>query len=191
MPISNNIDLITLECLINPCLYGKFMKTEQETIINNEEKNFYKKRIINETKKMLKNEFSNPVIASVFNNYVLSLITYFKHTDKHDILQEHYVDENAEDVADNIPINIDDVSLNCQNEILYNIKDSKKITLDNFVISNKTKTKMNTFPKQKEIDLLDPALKKKGIKPKTKKSKTQLIEDASSVVVNQNENLEK
>ena len=93
MNISNNIDLITLECLKNNNLYKQINKNINiKTKINKNDKKFYKKRIINEFKNMLKNEFPIDSLKNPFNSLIISLIEYFKMIDTKDIIQHSYID---------------------------------------------------------------------------------------------------
>jgi hypothetical protein len=177
MDISNNIDLITLECLTNPGFYDKYnLKKNNPTKISKEDRKFYKKRIINETKKMLRNDFDTPALKQIFNEYVISLVDYFKIVDKRDILQEDYKNNPTQDkefydnVLDEI-LDISDNNLISPNELLFNnANETKKITLDNFVVKHNPLKENIIYPEKKEINLKESSLKTKGIKPKKIKS---------------------
>lgn len=174
MNITSQIDLITFECLANPELIEKnsAMNGFNNRKVSKADRKFYRRRIIDATKKMLKNNFDNDTLKHLFNNYIFSLVAYFKEVDKTDILQEEYNDINQ---VPDIPLDTSDINddgtLISSNKILFNPNfnaDNKKITLDNFVKSTKPKVKI-TFPTQKEIDLSNPDLKSKGITRKSKK----------------------
>lgn len=196
----NNIDLLTFEYFSKQNSYNKFLKTvnkENDTnLINKHDKKFYKKRIINETKKMIKNEFENEILKDSFNRYIFSLVNYFKFQDKIDILQEEYKELNIDrsiypinevntELYDDITndtytfddINIDnmDYNNNSVNELLYNFNKkefNKMVTLDNFIIKENKETnkdKSRIIPLQKNIDLREPSLKTKGLKLKNNK----------------------
>lgn len=177
MDISNNIDLITLECLTNPGFYDKYnLKKNNPNKISKADRKFYKKRIINETKKMLRNDFDTPALKQIFNEYVISLVDYFKIVDKRDILQEDYKNNPTQDkefydnVLDEI-LDISDNNLISPNELLFNnANETKKITLDNFVVKHNPLKENIIYPEQKEINLKESSLKTKGIKPKKIKS---------------------
>ena len=177
MDISNNIDLITLECLTNPGFYDKYnLKKNNINKISKADRKFYKKRIINETKKMLRNDFDTPALKQIFNEYVISLVDYFKIVDKRDILQEDYKNYPTQDkefydnVLDEI-LDISDNNLISPNELLFNnANETKKITLDNFVVKHNPLKENIIYPEQKEINLKESSLKTKGIKPKKIKS---------------------
>ena len=57
------IDLITLECLVNPGVYERFINKTigvngRRSLVSKTERKFYRKRILNATKQMLKNDFN-------------------------------------------------------------------------------------------------------------------------------------
>lgn len=179
MNITNHVDLITFECLANPDLIEKNNTSSIcKRKVSKTDRKFYRRRIIDATKKMLKNNFENETLKQLFNNYIYSLVCYFKEIDKTDILQGEYTDIN--NIPD-IPLDVSNINENQSNndndsfkmndKILFNPNlnaDNKKITLDNFVKSTKQKVKIS-FPTQKEIDLSNPELKSKGITRKQKK----------------------
>ena len=180
MDISNNIDLITLECLINPGFYDKYnLKKNNPNKISKADRKFYKKRIINETKKMLRNDFDTPALKEIFNEYVISLVDYFKIVDKRDILQEEYKNNPPQDKEyyDNVLDEILDISDNNLNNLISpdqllfkTANETKKITLDNFVVKHNPPKENIIYPEQKEINLKEPSLKTKGLKMKALKS---------------------
>ena len=180
MDISNNIDLITLECLTNPGFYDKYnLKKNNPTKISKEDRKFYKKRIINETKKMLRNDFDTPALKEIFNVYVISLVDYFKIVDKRDIIQEDYKNNPPQDKEyyDNVLDEILDISDNNLNNLISpdqllfkTANETKKITLDNFVVKHNPPKENIIYPEQKEINLKEPSLKTKGLKMKALKS---------------------
>ena len=180
MDISNNIDLITLECLTNPGFYDKYnLKKNNPNKISKADRKFYKKRIINETKKMLRNDFDTPALKEIFNQYVISLVDYFKIVDKRDILQEDYKNNPPQDKEyyDNVLDEILDISDNNLNNLISpdqllfkTANETKKITLDNFVVKHNPPKENIIYPEQKEINLKEPSLKTKGLKMKALKS---------------------
>lgn len=178
MNITNRIDLITLECLANQDLVEKHVnESKHKRKVSKTDRKFYRRRIIDATKKMLKNDFENEMLKHIFNQYIFSLIAYFKEVDKTDILQKEYNEfQPTIDMSDmpDIPLDISTSEFNNNNtndKILFNPSlnsSNKKITLDNFVRSTKPKVVI-TFPTQKEINLSNPELKSKGITKKPKK----------------------
>jgi hypothetical protein len=125
---------------------------------------------------MLRNDFDTPALKQIFNEYVISLVDYFKIVDKRDILQEDYKNNPTQDkefydnVLDEI-LDISDNNLISPNELLFNnANETKKITLDNFVVKHNPLKENIIYPEQKEINLKESSLKTKGIKPKKIKS---------------------
>jgi hypothetical protein len=171
--ISNNVDLLTLEYFSNNTFYSKINKPSN--ITTKSERKFYRRRIINETKKMLKNDFENDKLKDIFNTYVFSLITHFKAIDTHDLIQKCY--DNSNNIINKESISNDgddekEFSNQNQNiDYLFGKEQKKSITLDNFIIkTNNKQKKENEVPEKKEINLNEPDLKNKGIKNKKKKT---------------------
>ena len=63
---------------------------------------------------MLRNDFDTPALKEIFNEYVISLVDYFKIVDKRDILQEDYKNNPPQDKEyyDNVLDEILDISDN-------------------------------------------------------------------------------
>ena len=168
----DTVNNITLKYLLNQSLYDKILNKEE----NNEELlldlQFYKKRIVNITKKMCKNNFENEILKSAFLSYVTSLIYFFKSNDKKDIIQAEYLDgsgNNIYNIKNKVNNNNNNNNSNsdlfkCNEAILTKKKD--KITLDKFVSERKSNEE-KIIPLKKEIDLQDPKLKVKGLKKKS------------------------
>lgn len=182
LDISNNVDLLTLEYLSNNSFYNKINR--QSKLVSKNERKFYRKRIINETKKMLKNEFDNDKLKDIFNTYIFSLINHFKTIDTNDLIQKCYdssdnevldlntdLDFKGNDGDDENDTDISNRNPNKSMDYLFGKEQKKSITLDNFIIKTNNKGKKdNEFPEKKEINLNGPELKNKGIKNKKKKT---------------------
>lgn len=166
--ISNNIDLLTLEYFSNNSFIDRVNKPCQ---INRYEKKFYRRRIINETKKMLKNDFDNDELKTIFNNYIFSLIQHFKTIDTHELFQNYNNVSDSEIIKD-ISLNEIDESIDIVNKMMVKPIETKSLTLDNFIIKHKKEKEINNevFPEKREINLNCPELKNKGIKNKKKKN---------------------
>ena len=88
--MDNKID--ELEYLMNPVMYHKWTtntETKDKSTYTNDLK-FYKKRIIQLTKDMLKGESVSNPLDKAFKDYTRSCIAYLKSLDRKDILQEDY-----------------------------------------------------------------------------------------------------
>lgn len=177
LDISNNVDLLTLEYFSNNTFYSKINK--QSNIVSKCEKKFYRRRIMNETKKMLKNDFdNNEKLKDIFNTYIFSLINHFKTIDTNDLIQKCYDSSDNEvlyfkgtDGDDENDKNTSVYNQSNQNmDYLFGKEQKKTVTLDNFIIKINKDKKDNEFPEKKEINLNEPELKNKGIKNKKKKT---------------------
>ena len=167
-----NIDEITLQYLMNPTHYEKYL--EKSNLNNNKEerfiadKKFYRKRIINLTKSLFKEKSDNERLQNLFELYIKNLIIYFKEIDTKDILQKDY-----QQLDDNLDLSKNTLVL-LNNEELVNIDSEtfirqKSINLNNFVICKNTNNEEIELPIKRDIDLKDPKLRKKGIKKKIEK----------------------
>ena len=169
---------VTLEYLMNKEQYAKYI--EQNKPANKDkyqkEKKFYKKRIYDFTKKMLNGEKIDVIIPDTtfsFENYVRSCIEYFKALDKTDILQEDYLNL---DTDSKFPSSLEmqsSTTLEEANEIVMrSFKVSEPNSLEKIVKRKQTQiiAKAPVLPKQKDVNLKDPALKKKGIEKKNDKN---------------------
>ena len=162
--ISSNMELKTLEFLMNPSQYDKLMKKHiTDVSCNDEDIDFYHDRILHATNEMLSGSFESSSLKEPFIEYTKNMIGFFKFQDTYDIMQEEYtniiVDEN--------------IVLEKKDKIdKMKYKNRKCITLDKFVqrVKKKKNKKQLTLPLQKNINLKDPNLKKKGLKKKKKKN---------------------
>lgn len=171
-----------LEYLTNPAYYNIISKNRKNMInnmnINNkQEVKFYRKRIIALTKDMLKGAVPSEGLKEIHDEYVKSIIKYFKILDKTDIIQDQYnnISDEVKDSSDNFKDNDDDdddviidetLTIDDANELIMK-KPVVTSNLNNFVISTATQqTDTRIIPVKLEIDLNSPSLKRKGIKPK-------------------------
>lgn len=123
----NNLNHITLEYFSNIGLYNKITnKNDHENYSSKSDKKFYKKRIINETKKMLKDDFQSDIVREIFNKYIFSLINHFKLSDRNELLQKEFLDTSNnillysytnKDISNNVKmIESKDISTNYIND---------------------------------------------------------------------------
>ena len=166
------VDQVTLDCLLNKSMFNAHIKNKKAQSINKEDKKFYKKRIYNLFKELLINKLEPdnllPDVKYAYNNFLNVSINYFKTIDNNDLLQEEYktLDDNnvALENIDAIPELGDDVGVEEADKLLMR---SIKITtpsLDKYVKRKSTKPQeMMIMPKQKEVNLMNPELKVKGI----------------------------
>ena len=84
----NKLDLLYLT---NPLLLTKYNKTFTfQAKVSEEDKNFYRKRILVATKNYLRGESINNDIDKLFENFTIELINYFKFIDKNHIVKKPY-----------------------------------------------------------------------------------------------------
>ena len=198
--IIHNIDL---EYLINPDQHKKMAEKYEENLINEDEKKFYRKRMLQLTRDLIAGDIQNSNLESAFNSYMQESIKYFKFMDKKDIIQGEYKELNDEikkrkerkmekirqqelDNKKSYPekqrTDTDVNKIDKKNslltgksvdELLINKSQLKDPSMNSFIKIKKNRIEQNhIMPKKKEIDLTDPKLKKKGIKKKRKKEKT-------------------
>jgi hypothetical protein len=178
------VNQVTLECLMNKDTYKKYVATKKKSVVNKKDQKFYRRRILSLTKEMLYPEeatenptttttttppatkhTNDPNIVGLFQMYSKACIEYFKSLDKNDIIQEDYstlTPETAEMSAEDIKTQAEIDQL-----FMRSIHVKEATTLDKFVKRSTTAPKENPIlPKQKDINLRDPALKNKGIRKK-------------------------
>ena len=178
----NEIDSITLNCFTNNSHINTIVK--MNVLYNNKiflsDKKFYKKRILDLTKKMLKDDINNENIqlTNSFNNYINSCINNFKFIDKTDIIQEKYNDINDNNIdISNIDIsNIDISNLENSNILLIKQNNVKQINLDTFVLKKNNK-KSKIIPQKENINIKTKEYKTKGLNLKKKKNINNIYEE--------------
>ena len=162
----NEIDNITLEYFLNKSQYQGLIK--KHDILNDKnfisEKKFYKKRILDLTKKLFRNEIEDLQLNNVFNGYIKSCCNYLKFQDKKDMIQENYSDED-EVINEDILDKIEEVGYNNCDYLIMKEKETKKITMDNFIIKNEKKPNV-IIPEKKKYNFKSKDLKTKGIEKK-------------------------
>lgn len=167
------VNQVTLDCLLNKELYNSQVRGKRSKQINKEEHRFYRKRTLNLFKEMInKNSPENlfPDVKYAYDNFVNSAVNYFKTIDNSDIIQSEYA--GLDSPLDNQASSLSslDCSANLANSLDADLCLMRSIkmetpTLDKYVIRTRTKKKSEIIlPQQKDINLLDPGLKTKGIK---------------------------
>ena len=169
------VNQITLDCLLNKQTFNKCVKSHKTKSINKEERKFYKKRIFALFKEIISGmQPSNlaPEVLYAYDNFVNSCIHYFKAIDNNDLNQEEYKE---------LELKTNDLNSNVEESNAYsNFSKSEKAdkclmrliqidppTLDKYVKIKSTKKKESIIlPQQKNINLLNPELKTKGLKKK-------------------------
>ena len=128
---------------------------------------FYRKRIVQITKDLIRNKEKNEDIKRVFKIYSQELIRHFKFTDKKDIIQEDY-QNLGENNKKRVKV---DFELEEQNKLMMREKNGKeKSTIESYIdvkIKNK-KTYKPYIPQKKIINITMDDLQNKGVKNKSK-----------------------
>ena len=176
------VNQVTLECLMNKDTYKKYVATKKKIVVNKKDQKFYRRRILSLTKEMLYPEeaaekpttgttttstttINDPNVMGLFQIYSKACIEYFKTLDKNDIIQEDYSTLTTETAE----MSVEDIKTQAEIDQLFmrSIHVKEATTLDKFVKRSTTAPKEEPIlPKQKDINLRDPALKNKGIRKK-------------------------
>jgi len=174
------VNQITLDCLLNKEMMGKHVMRQREKQINKDDLNFYRKRIFNLFKEIISNNQPKDLASDVkyaYDTFIKSSIDYFKVIDNNDLLQEEYKDVEFPLHICSIPDTDMSANLDVNNEadklLIRSIKMDPP-TLDKYVKRNSHKKETNIIlPKSREVDIMKPELKDKGIK----KNITNIYED--------------
>ena len=164
----NELDNITLNCFANKTQYNSIIKRNEHSNDNNliNDKKFYKKRILDLTKKLFRNEVEDTQLSTCFNNYIKSCIIYLKFLDKKDIIQEKYNAIENDNKTENTSNDTDITEYNNCDYLLSKPPEVKKINLDSFIINNNKKTKQKILPQKEIVNIKTKEHKLKGLKKK-------------------------
>jgi hypothetical protein len=156
------INKITLEYLLNPNMLIKNNQSFLDTKLDKDIK-FYRKRISQLTKDMIKGNYPNNDLQIIFQKYASELIYYFKQQDTKDIYQQEYLDLSLNNIKDtNAELEHDIESIN---NMLINSTNDSVPNLENFVKKISVNTSENhIIPQKKNINIKDPKLRVKGVK---------------------------
>jgi hypothetical protein len=183
------VNQVTLECLMNKDTYKKYVATKKKSVVNKKDQKFYRRRILSLTKELLYPEESttttptptpttnpttktkptptinDPNIVGLFQIYSKACIEYFKSLDTNDIIQDDY----STLTPDTNEMSPEDIKTQAEidKQFMRSIHVKEAATLDKFVKRSTPAPKEDPIlPKQKDINLRDPALKNKGIRKK-------------------------
>jgi hypothetical protein len=187
MDISMNyLDNITLEYFTNKSQYETIFKKTEPTIQKkfSSDKRFYKKRLIDLTKKLLKDEINNMQLVNIFNEYIKNCINYLEFLDKSDVMQDKYdkTVNNNNDELNNNELNNNELNNNelNNNELNNNELNNNELnnnertnSMDDIIIDSSENMKNNVdnllFKKEevKKVNLDNFIIKKNSVeKPK-------------------------
>ena len=186
------INQITLDCLLNKETMGNHIMKQWEKQINKEELNFYRKRIYNLFKEIISNKPPSdmpPDVKYAYNTFIKASIHYFKVADNNDLLQEEYkdVDFSIQECSEQDALLTEISVVNDEaNKLLMRSVKMDVPTLDKYVKRTSVKKDNNIIlPKSREVDIMNPELKNKGLK---KNNINNLYEDNNSKQNNQEQN---
>jgi len=158
------MNLLDLQYLTNPNELNKITRTTDIFKINKKDIQFYKKRIFQLTKDLLRNKKQNNKVEKAFQNYASICIEHFKFIDKMEIIQKDYKNIQNNDLEKKTAFNIDK-----SNDLIFKKKKPRipKIT-DNIKIKSTKIIKQPIIPKQRIYNLKSEKFKNKGVKNKSK-----------------------
>lgn len=156
------VDHVTLDLMVNQPQYERYLRIKEADMNGKYEKakRFYKKRIIEMTRELLKGETVNDIfVIQAFEAFAKSCITYFRNKDKNDTLQEEHMAECVavgylppivETDADNLDNDDDhddehDDDDDSSNPNLPNLTDSSKRKLEILMSFDKHKVTVPTL----------------------------------------------
>lgn len=173
-----DISFNTVEYLMSNSVYKKINENtdlfkNKDTQFRNDIK-FYKKRIYQTTKELIKQKIDKQHIDKevdiYLTNYLRALIDYFKFDDKKDILQEEFKDINKSnkrvmfDLNENK--NLENMNTLKANEIIMKQPELKENTIESTMNVKiiRPLTKKQELPRSKTIELKSDHFKTKGLK---------------------------
>jgi len=182
------VDQITLDFLLNKEVMGKHVMKQREKQIDKQDFQFYKKRILHLFEELISNDYTedlSPDVKYAYDTFIKTSINYFKIVDNNDLLQEEYKDldfipelSDNENGNDSKNLDISGNFMEADKLMMRSVK--MDLPLDKYVKQSSNKTRDNNviLPKQREVDLMNPELKNKGIKDiEEKKNITIIYED--------------
>jgi len=167
-----DISLNTLDFLVSQVNLNKiYKKTNIEDNLNfKRDLLFYRKRIFQMTKDLLRFKKINNEVELAFQDFVNICINHLKIIDTNDIIQSEY-EYMTDDVKNEPLFTSDNITLEAIDELIMNkpeVKENKIEDSLNITVKRENKKEVRIIPKQKNINLKDKTLREKGIKKKKK-----------------------
>ena len=167
-----DIDNITLDYFVNKTQYDSVLKKKGQRQCENFriDTKFYKKRILDLTKKLFRDEIENEQVLSGFNSYLKTCISYLKFLDTNDIIQEKYIDESelTKNITDVSAVSMYDESYKNCDHLFGKVGDVKQVNLDSYVINNCAKNNKKLLPVKESVNIKTKEHRTKGIIKKKK-----------------------
>lgn len=140
-------------------------KKNSETVVDNKEIEFYKKRIFQLTKELLRGKTITSDIDNGFRSFASICINHFQFEDAKEVYQKEY--ENIK-ITKNVPdLNFDEIEAN--KFMMKSEKPQEPRTIKDFLnitTSYKEKRRKILIPKRKKVDLKNEKFRTKGVEVK-------------------------
>lgn len=157
------VDHVTLDLMVNQPQYERYLRAKEADLNGKYEKakRFYKKRIMEMTRDLLKGEtetVNDIFVLQSFDAYAKACITYFRNKDKNDTLQEEHMAECV--TVGYLPPIAETDSVNLDNDNADNDNAGNEDDGDNGpgALNDSSKKKLEllmTFDKHKAVPTLD------------------------------------
>lgn len=143
--------------------------TKQRVIVDRKDVSFYRKRIFQMCKDLLRNNTTNPILKDSFDEFCKTAIEHFKITDKTEIIQNEYKHLN---VSDSNSINTSTIPNDTNpDELMFKRIEKPGHTMDKFIINHVVKKEDDIhIPIQKKYNLKDIKYQDKDVSIKSKTS---------------------
>lgn len=165
-----SVNPLDLMYFTNTSAYKKInIKKERERDVEyDKDLQFYRKRILQKTKDLLRNQETDETLKSTFRGYSSMLIEHFKFIDKKDIIQEDY-----KNLGEKKSKRVNkDFEMQEQNKLMMKEKKGKERSkIESFIdvkIHKSKKEEKKYIPQKKVINISLDELKMKGVKNKSK-----------------------
>jgi hypothetical protein len=156
---------LTLKFMANSIYQEIMVKTPQVKPPSIADYKFYKKRVFNMTKEMLKGEYPNDYIKDAHMHYVDVLIEYMKDQDRTDILQKDY--EKCDILDKDVLLNDKPFDISESSKVIMKDVEHNRGPLDGFVVTKKVIIKEQpSMPLIRDVNIKTDEHKIKGIKLK-------------------------
>ena len=140
-------------------------KQIEEKEINKSDIKFYRKRILQLTKDLLRGKKMSNIINGSFDAYIDTAIKSFKFEDEAELLQAEFKD--LEEKKKKNKTSTEFKSSESDKFMMKDLKNKKNDNIKNFaIIKTKKKKKKLKKPTQQKFDLKKDVLKNKGVKKK-------------------------
>ena len=138
----------------------KLKYNDDPKLLNDDDIKFYRKRILQDTKELLRGNNINEDIKYMFDRYCDELIKHYKFSDKRRLIQEEY--KNLPKKKDKEQ-NIKEFELYKENEIMMNRPEIVKKTIKDYIpiVVKERKMKNIILPKKKIYNLKNPKNREK------------------------------